>query len=193
MVPQQPPSSHAPPFAKVALTGGEFLRAGRKHRASGLDAGKTRVRLAHQRQICYLCNTGQEGEHFAPAEAAVQAQRRDAQTVQQHRHGLHRAAGEQLALRIGGHGGENGQVAGLMRAQYGGLHFIGVADGFNDDAVGPGLRPQPCGLAVRGNGLLEGQFAIGSQQLARGTHVKGHPAVTGLLRGFLLPAARPHG
>ena len=76
-----------------------------------------------------------------------------------------------------------------MRTQHGGLHFIGVADGFNDDAVGPGLRPQPSGLTVRGNGLLEGQFAIGGQQLARGAHVEGHPAVAGLLRGLL---GQPH-
>ena len=89
-------------------------------------------------------------------------------------HGRDGAARKGAARFLKGHGHRHGQPGVLLGGQQGGLGFIKVPHGFDDDQVRSCLYARLHRLGKKAIGFLEGEGAQGLQHGPQRPQVQGH-------------------
>ena len=171
VVPQQPPTIHAPAPQISAIAAAEFLRADVVVRDTPLLPRQARVRLHEQGQVRRRAQRRHLPEHLPRAQAAVHAHGHDPQALQQGRDDLHVRAAEQAARLVQRHGRKDRQ-ARLLGREDRGLELVGVAHRLHERQVrarrAAGLRR----LRVERDRVRKVQVAIRPQEPARGPEVQ---------------------
>ena len=74
-----------------------------------------------------------------------------------------------------GHLADDRKAGRFLGCYKGGLHFLDVDDGFNNEAVRSGIRKRLGQAVVIFTGFIKGQIADGFDELSGGAHVAGYP------------------
>ena len=134
--------------------------------------GQTRIGFENHGNGC----AGQKLLHHTlqliRAERTVGADGVRSHTFQHRRHRGRRGASHQLAVLTVSVGYQNGQIAVFLGRQKGGLRFVGVVHGFNEDQIHAAGGTNPHGFGENLHRILKIQIAQGLQQLSRGADVQ---------------------
>ena len=153
--------------------GGEFLRPDRKHGLAVHDLRHAGVGLHRNGTRDDAREAFHVRAHLVRPEPAVETKRIHAQPFEERRHALHVAAGEELAILAERDGGDDGQVAVLLRGEHGGLEFVRVAHRLDHHEVGA-RRYANANLFCEGLvGGVELEIAGGLQEASGGADVEG--------------------
>ena len=155
----------------------ESLGAYVEDRPSVFAAGQPRVGVDDNRQGGAGHQLREQALHLIRPQAAVEAQGVHSQPLEQGHGSRDIPAGEQLALVVEYHGGEDRQLRDLLGRQHRRFQLIGIAHGFDEQAVGPRPLPRRRHFGEQVVGRLEGQLSQRLQQLAGGADIHGHPYV----------------
>ena len=128
--------------------------------------------------------------HLIRPEAAVEADRIGSQPFQQGGRRRNVPAGEKTAVLVENQRGKDGKAGRLPRGQNRRLEFIGVAHGFNENAVRSSLFACRRHAAKKPYRLVERQIAEGLEKPPCWADVHRHPD---LLRGSVgFPPGKGH-
>ena len=152
---------------------GEQLR--RDVVAAAVGPGQARVGLDEHREVAGQ-GLGQalgHGEDLLGSQRAVDAQRVGTQATGGGGKALHRAASEGAAPCLEAHAGQHREVTVLLDGQQGGLQLVEIGESLHHHQIGTGGHTGPNNAGVFADGSLEGESAVGLQQLAQGADVQG--------------------
>ena len=150
---------------------GELLRVDVIAGHAVLAAGQACIGIGDDRHGTDGEQPRDDRDHLLRSEAAVDAQRIDAEAFQHGHHGLRCAAGEHLAVFVKDHGDEDGQCCILFRAEDGGFGLVAVGHGLDQHKIRAGLFAEARYLAVQLDGFFKRKIAHRLEQFAGGAHI----------------------
>ena len=144
----------------------EFFGSHIEHSPPALGSRQACVGIDDDRHTGDLCQTPHDRQHLGRAHAAVDPERIHAQPLEQRHDGIHRPAGQELALLVKSHRNTHRKIAVLLCCQHRCFCLIAVGHRLDQHKVRPRSTSDPHNFPEQFDRPLKSQIPQRLQQLS---------------------------